>query len=238
MKIKCVIVDDEPLAIRVIEKHIEKLSEFELIARCKNAVEAFEILKNQAIDLIFLDIQMPELTGLEFLKTLNNPPTVVITTAYRNYAVDAFDLDVLDYLVKPVSFERFLKSVNKYYLQNSSKQISAEKLAVSDADNSKFLDIRKGKTMLRVLLSDIEYIESFRDNVVIHTKMSSYTTKNQIGRLEEKLPVGKFLRVHKSYIISIKDIKSISPTNITLLNKDIPVGRSYKSFVMEKLGYK
>jgi len=187
--------------------------------------------------LIFLDIQMPELTGLEFLKTLNKAPSVIITSDYRNYAVAAFEMNDLDYLLKPVTFERFLKAVNKYYQQNNIKHIDSEKTMVPDKDKSKILNIRKGKTMLRILLADIEYIESFRDNVVIHTKNNSYTTKNQIGKLEEELPAEEFLRIHKSYIIAIKDIKSISPTNITLTSKDVPVGRSYKSFVMGQLGY-
>ncbi|MFC2097106.1 LytR/AlgR family response regulator transcription factor [Bacteroidota bacterium] len=238
MKTSCIIIDDEPLAIRVIEKHIEKLPEFNIIAKCKNAIQAIEVLKNENVDLLFLDIQMPELTGLEFLKTLQNPPSIIITTAYRNYAVDAFDLDVLDYLLKPITFERFLKAINKFYhSKNSIKQIIKE-TKVQESDNTEYINIKKGKTIIRILLSDIQYIESFKDNIVIHTSDDSFTTKKQIGNFEEELPGENFIRVHKSFIIAIKYIKSISPTNIGLKNKDIPLGRSYKSYVLNRLDYK
>lgn len=237
MKIRCIAVDDEPLALRVIESHIEKLQDVELIAKCSNAIEAFEVLKNKKIDLVFLDIQMPELTGLDFLKTLQNPPHVIFTTAYRNYAIDAFDLDVLDYLLKPISFERFLKSINKFYNRKKESITSIKENATSDQVISGFIYIKKGKSMIKILVNNIIYIESLKDYVKIHTKEQTYVTKQQIGVFEEILPEEKFLRIHKSFIVSLDCITSFSPSKVEIGKTILPIGRTYKSLVLKKLNY-
>jgi len=237
MKIRCIAVDDEPLALRVIESHIEKMQDIELIAKCSNAIDAFAVLKNKKIDLIFLDIQMPELTGLDFLKTLQNPPHVIFTTAYRNYAIDAFDLDVLDYLLKPISFERFLKSINKFYNRKKESITNIKQNANSYHDTSSFIYIKKGKSMVKILVNNIIYIESLKDYVKIHTKEQTYLTKQQIKVFEEILPEDKFLRIHKSFIISLNSITSFSPSKIEINQTILPIGRTYKSLVLKKLNY-
>ncbi len=238
MKIKCIVVDDEPLAIRVIESHIEKINDIELVAKCSNAIEALDILKNNKIDLIFLDIQMPELTGLEFLNTLQNPPTIIFTTAYRNYAIDAFELDILDYLLKPITFERFCKSINKFYKLLTNKQPEAlGNTSLKQVGPDPFIYIKRNKTMIKILLKDILFIESIKDYIRIHTNKDSYMTKQQIGVIEKNLPDEYFIRVHKSFIVSIEKITTFSPNHIGINDNNIPIGRSYKAYTLSKLNY-
>jgi len=238
MKTKCLIVDDEPLAQRVIESHMEKLDDLELVAKCSNALEAMNLLKKEKIDLVFLDIQMPELSGVEFLKSLQNPPSIIFTTAYRNYAIDAFELDVLDYLLKPVTFERFIKSVNKYYekVNNHAPKVFETKNA--NGEDFSFIYVRQKKTMIKVLLADVLYIESLKDYIRIFLRTGgSLMTKQKISTMTELLPENRFIRVHKSYIVNIDKIKTLSPTNIGLADKMIPIGRSYKAYTLSQLGY-
>jgi DNA-binding LytR/AlgR family response regulator len=232
------VVDDEPLAIRVIESHIEKINNIELVAKCSNAIEALDILKNNKIDLIFLDIQMPELTGLEFLNTLQNPPTIIFTTAYRNYAIDAFELDILDYLLKPITFERFCKSINKFYkLLSNKKPETLGNTCLRQVGPDPFIYIKRNKTMIKILLKDILFIESIKDYIRIHTNEDSYITKQQIGVIEKNLPDEYFIRVHKSFIVSIEKITTFSPNFIGINDKKIPIGRSYKAYALSKLNY-
>lgn len=238
MKIKCLAVDDEPLALRVIESHIEKLSDVELVAKCSNAIQAFEVLKNKPVDLVFLDIQMPELTGIEFLKSLKDPPLIIFTTAYRNYAIEAFDLDVLDYLLKPISFDRFLKAINKYYDRREGKITEAPKnLNVDNRQQKDHIFVKKNKTMVKVPFNEICYIESMKDYVKIHTTGETHFVKHQISALEEELPDDRFLRVHKSFIVPVDKISTISPTSIGIGEDKIPIGRNYKEYVLKKLNY-
>jgi DNA-binding LytR/AlgR family response regulator len=237
MKIRCIAVDDEPLALRVIESHVEKLSEVELVAKCSNAIEAFEILKHKDVDLIFLDIQMPELTGIEFLKSLRNPPLVIFTTAYRNYAIDAFELDVLDYLLKPISFDRFLKAINKYYARHEEKHQELKNVSMGSTPEKDHIFIKKNKTLVKILFKDILYIESLKDYVKIHTPEEMYMVKYQISHLEQELPDEQFIRVHKSFIVSTEKIATISPRSVGIGDEKIPIGRNYKEFVLKRLKY-
>ncbi|MCF8364872.1 MAG: LytTR family DNA-binding domain-containing protein [Bacteroidales bacterium] len=238
MKIRCIAVDDEPLALRVIESHTEKLHDLELVARCSNAVEAFEVLKNKSVDLVFLDIQMPGLTGIEFLKSLSNPPVVIFTTAYRNYAIDAFDLDVLDYLLKPISFDRFLKAINKYYARSEGRTSETTKtLSVDHRPEKDHLFIRKNKTMVKVPFDEILFVESMKDYVKIHTPGEVHFIKHKISILEEELPESEFLRVHKSYLVPIRKVSTISPNALGVGDEKIPIGRNYKEYVLKKLNY-
>jgi DNA-binding LytR/AlgR family response regulator len=238
MKTKCMIVDDEPLAQRVIESHIEKLDDLELVCKCSNGLEAMNLLKKQKVDLVFLDIQMPELSGVEFLKSLQNPPSVIFTTAYRNYAIDAFELDVLDYLLKPVTFERFIKSINKYYEKVNAKTPKVFETKTEEGDDFSFIYVRQKKTMIKVLLKDILYIESLKDYIRIFLENGkSLMTKQKISTMIELLPDKNFIRVHKSYIVNIEKIKTLSPTSIGLADKMIPIGRSYKAYTLSELGY-
>jgi len=233
MKTKCIIVDDEPLAIEVIESHLKKFKEIDILARCNDAIEAFEILKNKSVDLIFLDIQMPQLTGLDFLKSLAKPPKVIITTAYREYALEGYELDVVDYLLKPISFERFMKAINKYYQCVNNSVIISDNSSVQDS----YIYVKADKKVIKILLKDIFYIESLKDYVQIYTIRKSIVTKNQIGFLEEKLPADKFVRIHKSYIVSISRIDAFTSNTIEIKNKELPIGRSYKNLVLKTLNY-
>ena len=235
MKIKCIIVDDEPLAIRLLESHIEKLPEISIIAKCENAMQAMAVIQKEEADLILLDIQMPELTGLEFLQAMQNPPQVIFTTAYRNYAIDAFEFDVVDYLLKPISFERFVKAINKFYLRtNRNPKVVPGNNKLSE---SKFIYIKKNKTVFKILIDEIKFIKSIKDYIKIHTTNEDHMTKQMIGKLESLLPDSDFIRVHNSYIVNIQHIDSISPNYIGIKEEKIPIGRSFKNYVLKKLDY-
>ncbi|WP_422361278.1 LytR/AlgR family response regulator transcription factor [Reichenbachiella sp.] len=228
---KCIIVDDEPLAIEVIESYVERIDSLELVGKFRNAIKAFDYIQSgEPVDLIFLDIQMPKLTGIEFLKTLTNPPKVIFTTAYREYALEGFELEVLDYLLKPISFDRFMKAVSKALNQSKEVEIS------TSAEGDDFIFFKCDKKMIRVGLRDILYIESIKDYVKIKTAEKEVVTHQKISVLETKLPANHFIRVHRSFIINIPKIESYSASEIELNNESIPVGRNYKVEVMDKLG--
>ncbi len=237
MKIKCIAVDDEPLALRVIQSHVEKLDDVELVATCSNALDAFQLLRKHKVDLILLDIQMPELNGIQFLKSLENPPAIVFTTAYRNYAIEAFDLNVLDYLLKPISFSRFLKTINRFHAQNAPKQQSPKNVQVNESTEKAFIFVKRNKTMIKVMLDDICYIESLKDYVRINTGADKMFVKYRISKIEEELPEDKFIRIHKSYIVSVNRIESLSPTSVGIAGDKLPIGRSYKEMVLRRLNY-
>jgi len=231
--LKCVIVDDEPLAIEVIESHLEKFDDIEIVARCPNAIKAFEVLQRNKVDLLFLDIQMPKLTGIDFLKSLKNPPRVILTTAYRDYALDGYDLDVVDYLLKPISFERFLKAIGKVY-----QRMDESKVTVSTSENEfeSFIFLKADKKKVKILLKDIIYIESLKDYVRVKTPQKEIISYQKISTLEETLPSEKFMRIHRSFIVSLDKIEAFSSSNVELPGKAIPIGRIYKNQVLEILG--
>jgi len=237
MKLKCIIVDDEPLAIRIIEKHIDLIQDIEIVARCENAVEAFEILQHRKVDLVFLDIQMPELTGIDFLKTMPNPPKVIITTAYREYALEGYELDVVDYLLKPISFERFLKAIQKVYRKIDPDVSLHQKLVQSPSQNDEFLLVKVRNKLVKVLLKNILYIENLKDYIRIKTIEKEVITKMLISDMENTLPEKDFLRIHRSYIVSLNKIESFSPNTIDVKDFEIPIGRSYKTVVLKTLNY-
>lgn len=237
MKTRCLIVDDEPLAVKLLESHINKLENLEIVETCNNAMAAFDILREKKIDLLFLDIQMPQMTGIEFLRTLKNAPKVILTTAYRQYALEGYELDVIDYLLKPISFERFLKAVDKYYHYSSNEApvISVSSGAAEDA--SAFIDVWENKRVIRVKLKDISYIEGLNEYVGIHTGEKRIITKNSLSKIENKLPSHQFLRIHKSFIVQISKIQAFSSTLIQVDGKELPIGRSYKNGVNKALNY-
>jgi DNA-binding LytR/AlgR family response regulator len=231
------IVDDEPLAIKLVESHIMKLDNLEVVARCSNAMEAFEILREKKIDLLFLDIQMPQITGIEFIKTLKNPPKVIITTAYRQYAIDGYELDVVDFLLKPISFERFLKSINKYY-HYASQDMTVVTAPVTDGlGDSSYMDVRENKKIVRIYLRDIKFIEGLNEYVGINTAERKIITKCSLTRIEEKLPSDRFLRIHKSFIVPMARIQAFTSTTVEVDKKELPIGRSYKNIVLKTLNY-
>ncbi|MEP1034546.1 LytTR family DNA-binding domain-containing protein [Ekhidna sp.] len=236
MSIKCLIVDDEPLAIEILQSYVERVDSLELVGTCGNAVQAFDVLKKEKVDLLFLDIQMPKLTGIEFLKALNPTPSVIFTTAYREYAVESYELNVVDYLLKPIAFDRFLMAINKV-VENGNSHVEILQSASEGANESDpFLFLKVDRKMVKVYLKDITYIESLKDYVRVKTEYGKELVSLQkISYLEKKLPADCFLRVHKSYIISVKQISAYSNTAIEVGGTEIPIGRSYKSEVMKVL---
>lgn len=235
MKTKCLIIDDEPLARDLIRNHIEKLDSFEIVAECGDAMKAMQELRDKKVDLMFMDIQMPQITGIEFLKILKNPPKVIITTAFREYALDGFELDVVDYLLKPITFERFLKSVNKYYeITQEDVQNSAPVIEVSSNEDS-FIYVKENKRVIKVYLHEILYIEGLSEYVQIYTDKKKIITKISMSSLEDKLPNDGFLRIHKSFIVSTSRIEAFTAHTIEVPGKELPIGRSYKSTVLNAL---
>jgi len=235
MKIKCLVVDDEPLARDLMRSHLEKLENFEIVAECSDAMKALQALRNYKVDLMFMDIQMPQITGIEFLKTLKNPPRVIFTTAYREYAVDGFELDVVDFLLKPITFERFLKSVNKYFLL-TREDVKVNSFSHSSAPKEDdFIYVKENKKVVKIYLNEILYIEGLSEYVQIYTENKKLVTKTSMTNMEEKLPDSDFMRIHKSFIVSLNKIEAFTSTTIDIPGKELPIGRSYKNAVLETL---
>jgi DNA-binding LytR/AlgR family response regulator len=223
---KCLIVDDEPPALKIIKSYIDLVENLSVVASCSNVLQAMEILKKEKVDLLFLDIQMPKLTGIGFVKTLPHPPKIIFTTAYKEYAVDAFDLDAVDYLLKPISLERFLKAVNK--ITNSST-VTEQIMAPSKQG---FLYFRSERKMVKVFLDDMVYIESLKDYIKIHRLADKpLMVKQSISTIEAMLPPDLFLRIHRSFIISINKVTAFTPHDVEIGTIEIPIGRQYNSNV-------
>jgi len=236
MKTRCIIVDDEPLARELIRGHITKLENFEIVAECDNAMKAVDALRNHQVDLMFLDIKMPQITGIEFLKTLKNPPRVIITTAYSQYALEGFELDVVDYLMKPVTFERFFKAVNKYFLSSGSQSITVEN--ESGFEDTAFIYVKENKKIIKIYLREIHFIEGLNEYIRIHTENRRVVVKSSLQAIEKKLPPELFIRIHKSYIVAIPRIRAFNATTIELDNAKLRIGRNYKNQVFSALQFK
>lgn len=235
MKTNCLIVDDEPLARDLIRNYVEKLENFEIVAECSDAMKALKELRNHPVDLMFMDIQMPQISGIEFLRTLKKKPSVIITTAHREYALDGFDLDVIDYLLKPITFERFLKSINKFYqIAQDEKQPLAAFTEPNPAEEA-FIYVKENKKVIKVHLSEILYLEGLSEYVQIHTDKKKIITKTTMANMEDKLRDQQFLRIHKSFIVPVSKIEAFTTSSIEVAGKEIPIGRSYKNSVMEAL---
>ena len=232
MKIRCLLVDDEPLALDALESLMRKIPALEIIGKCQNAVEALQVIHNKEIDLMLLDIQMPEITGIEMLKSLAHPPKVIFTTAYRNYAVEAFELDVIDYLVKPISLERLIRSINRYH-----DRISPEPgPQTSDPETSgKTITIYSDKKNYRVITSSILYIEGLKDYAMVHTDNGRLITRQTLKNLEDILPDEEFIRVHRSFIVPYQRLDSWTTYSVSIKEIEIPVGRTYRKTIMDLL---
>jgi DNA-binding LytR/AlgR family response regulator len=230
--IRCIIIDDEPLAIEIMESYVQKVDQLDLKGSFRNAVTAFSFLQNNTVDLIFLDIQMPKLTGIDFLKTLKNPPKVIFTTAYRDYAMEGFELEIVDYLLKPIPFDRFLKAVGRVIQQPVQATV---KNVVAGEQNDQPLFFKVDKKMVKVNISDILYIESIKDYVKVKTREKEIITQQKIGYLEESLPKHVFLRIHRSFIAAIDKIESYSASEIEIGKIQLPIGRNYKNEVLKVL---
>lgn len=230
MKIKCLIVDDEPLATKLIQNHIVQLDGFEVFATCSNAVSALEILRTAQIDLLFLDIKMPQMTGIDFLKSLKDPPAVIMTTAYREFALDGYDLDIIDYLLKPITFERFFKAIDRYL-----RSIKPSKVIASIPVYKKHLFLKSGLRHHRLNTDDILYIESLKDNILVVFDDRSITIKFKISELEPDISTLPLIRIHRSFIININKITSFTSNDIVIGGKSISIGPNYKEYVTRKI---
>lgn len=221
MKYQCIIIDDEPLARELMESHLAHFDNFELVASFENALKAYSFLESNAIDLIFLDIEMPLLKGNDFLKKLKNPPKVIFTTAYREYALEGYELNVIDYLLKPITFERFFTSIEKF------KQLQALKITEKETNGNHFF-VSCGNRNIKVIFDEILYIESLKDYIIIHLENEkSHHIKYNISAFE-KLLNRNFIRIHRSYIIHFKKLTAYSKHEIEINSTEIPIGSSYK----------
>ncbi len=236
MKLKCLIVDDEPLALDLLEEHISVFKELELAGRCDNAITANRLLRENRIDLLFLDIQMPVLSGIEFIRTLSYRPKIVFTTAYKQYAFDAFELDVDDYLLKPITFDRFFKTMNKI-MRRQPVLLTTPPKDIQPFEDA-FVYLKAGKKSVKVTLSDINFIESKKDYVRIQTQDKEMLVHHRISELEDKLPAHSFLRIHRSFIISRSKILSYSYNHIEISDQKIPIGRNYREKTLNMLNEK
>ena len=228
-------MDDEPPALDVLKHYIMSVDNLELAGSCADAVEALNFLRQQTIDLLFLDIQMPNLLGTDLIRTLKNPPKVIFTTAYRKYAVEGFELDAVDYLLKPISFERFLKAVNK--VMETSLKAAENNNGYYDYQNSlqnTFINLRADRKNIKVLLGDILYIESLKDYIKVVTVTKHIVTKQSISSIETSLPKNSFVRIHRSFIVAINKIESFSTDTIAIAKHELPISRMYRHEV-EKL---
>ena len=227
----CLIVEDEPLAAEVLQDYVKQVPFLDLKAVCVDAIYAMEYLQKEKIDLLFLDIHLPKLKGLEFVRTLKNPPAIIITTAYHEYALEGYELNVVDYLLKPIEFSRFLMAVNKL------KQVPFNNVShpVVASTERPFMFFNVSKKMIKIYLDEILYIESLKEYIRIFTKEKNILTKFQLGEVEDLLAKGDFLRVHRSYIVSRSKIDAYTATDIEIQGKQIPIGRSYKELVQSIL---
>jgi len=226
MPYKCLIIDDEPLALNILESYISIVPNLTLAGKCANAFDAMKFLKEETVDIIFLDIEMPQLTGIEYLKSLLKPPRVIFTTAYKEFALDAFELDAVDYLLKPISLERFIRAVNK--IDNATENQSLE-TAVAGSEYQPFLYFKADRQMIKVLLSRIVYVESLKDYLkIVCEDQPPVITRQTISALEEMLPRKRFLRIHRSYIISTEKVISFTREAIRINEHTLPVGRAYQ----------
>ncbi|PRX54387.1 LytR/AlgR family response regulator transcription factor [Flagellimonas meridianipacifica] len=227
--IRCILVDDEPLARSLLEGHIAEIPYLELLGSFKNALEASDFLNQKKVDVVFLDIQMPKLTGLDFLSTLSNPPKVIFTTAYREYALDSYEFEAVDYLLKPITFSRFLKAVNKL-VRGTQNVLHAE----TENPNPDYMFVSSNKKQVKVVFDSISHIESLKDYIRIHLPNESLVIKEQLGNILKDLP-SHFIRVHRSYVINSQKVTAYTARDIEVASLEIPIGGKYKEYVFSYL---
>ena len=231
MKIKCIIIDDEPLAISVIENHLKNFDHVEIVETFNNPLKAYRVLEQEKIDVIFLDINMPQMTGFVFIENLSYKPLIVITTAYREYAVKSFELNILDYLVKPIPFNRFLKTVNKIYQQVYVSSATAD----ASLQQEPHIFLKVNKKLIKINLNDILYIESLKDYIKVITALGDYVVHKSLSAITEELPQSNFMRIHRSYTISINKIVALEGNTVEISNRKIPIGRNYTKQAKERI---
>lgn len=231
MTIRCIAVDDEPLALDIIESYVSKLPYLKLVQTCSSATEAMQVLQQEQVDLMFLDIEMPELTGIQFLNILKHQPLIIFTTAYPDYALEGFNQDAVDYLLKPIPYDRFLKAVTKAQerLQRNGKpQELTVAAAAPQATEHEFMFVKADYKTVRVDFKDILWIEGLKDYIIIQTRDQKIITLLSMNKAMEKLPESRFMRVHRSFIVALQKIDSIEKGRIRIGNKEIPIGEVYK----------
>jgi two-component system LytT family response regulator len=231
-KIRCLLVDDEPLALSLLQKHVGQLDFLEVADTCPNALKALEILKKTEIDLMFLDIRMPAISGIDFLKMLRHPPKVIITTAYREYALDGYDLDIVDYLLKPITFDRFFKAIERYLRTNDLSRPIAPPVPANEPSG---ISVKSGYRNIRINTDNILYIESLKDYVKIVTTGDTIMTKYKISDMENELSGKGFLRTHRSFIVNLKHISAFTASDVEIGKTELPIGESYKELVVKLL---
>lgn len=234
-KIICLAVDDEPPALDVLKKFITSVHSLELAATCSDAIEAMNFLQSRPVDLIFLDIKMPELLGTDLIRALKNPPKVIFTTAYRKYAIEGFELDAVDYLLKPISFDRFLKAVSKVMQTSLSVTGNEEEMQNRKTDSPGYINFRSDRKMIKVALNDILYIESIKDYIKVITITNTIITKHSISSVEEMLSRDMFIRIHRSYIVALNKIESYNTELVWIAKRELPISRMYRHEVGKTL---
>jgi two-component system, LytTR family, response regulator len=233
---KCIIVDDEPMARDVIKRYIQQMPKLKLMGEFGNAIDATIFLQEHSIDIIFLDIRMPELSGTEFVRSLRTIPKIIFTTAHKEYAHEGFELDVTDYLLKPIRFDRFLRAVNKAFPQKQQEPDSPLLMAGENKAVPSFIYLRVDRKMVKVLLDDILYIESDKDYVKVYTDKGYLITRQTIASVEAMLSDSKFIRVHRSYIVSLSKLKSFTAESVEIGNKELPIGKLYRNIFLKLQG--
>ncbi len=237
-KIKCLIVDDEELARNLVENYIKRLSHLEVVAKCANPLDAMQVLQKDHVEILFLDIQMPELTGIEFLKTLTQKPLIIFTTAYKEYALESYEYDVVDYLLKPFRFERFLQAINK--ASNLLKKETTEITTIASVSEKSiptkdYILVKSEFKVFRIFYKDILYIESMKEYVAYHTASGRTLSLGSLKKLQTELPSQQFIRIHKSYIANINRIAALEGNMVHIGDKKLPIGASYKEEVMKQV---
>lgn len=222
---RCVIIDDEPPAIELLEKYLSQVKGFEVVRTFQTAVDAFSFLAEEKIDLMFLDIRMPLLNGLDFLKTLSEPPAVILSTAYREYALDSYELDIVDYLLKPVPFQRFLQALNRF--RKRAGELKTIPVLATEKTRA-FLFFNINKTHYKVFLQDIYYLESLKDYVRLHTQQGELVVKGNIGVILKRLPATSFVRTHRSFAVNLKYVSAYNQTEVKVREQQLPLGGSYR----------
>lgn len=229
--IACLVVDDEAMARDVLVTHLSKIKNIDIVAQCKNALEAFNYISNNNIDLVFLDINMPEISGISFAKSINKNVKIIFTTAYRDYAVEGFELKAVDYLLKPITFERLLQAINTYFEVYSDSNNET----TSIQEKTDFIFVRADRKMVKIDFDQIIYIESFSDYLKLHLNNTTIVTRETISAIEARLPSSEFIRIHRSFIVSLKHITSFTNEYVTVNNKSLTISRSYKKEVLNQL---
>lgn len=234
-EIRCIIVDDEHMARDVLKRHLDKIDSIHIVAMCKNALEAFKVINREPVDIIFLDIKMPDISGLTFAKSINKDVKIIFTTAFRDYALDGFELQAVDYLLKPISFERLLRSIQKFL--NENKPVQPAMQDDEQVEKANFIFVRSDRKMVRIDFDEIQYIESLSDYIKIILGNKTVITREAISNIEARLPKKQFIRVHRSFIISCARIISFTNEFIEVGDQEIPISRSYKQEVLDRLNH-